>query len=193
MTQPYPYPLNYGMNPQPRKFSRGIMVWLFVTALAVALVFLLKQNAVPRQGISLSEFHSQLLAGNISEVNLDGDVITGEIKGQAGRTTAFQTQLPTGTVPNWGFTQWLLEHAGDANVTVNNSSSLVMNIVLPLVPWLIIFGVIWFFLFRKLKNQRTLQPQVPTGAPFAAWVYPYQPGTPQAAPTGADANPARPV
>ena len=33
-----------------------------------------------------------------------------------------------------------------------NQSNLLMNILLPLVPWLLIFGFVWFFVFRQLRD-----------------------------------------
>jgi hypothetical protein len=97
---------------------------------------------------------------------------------------AFATELPAGTSGNWGFTQWLLENGQGAKITVNNQSNLIVNILLPLIPWLLIFFFIWFFVFRTLRRRTQLQqsapppmmpPAVPGSAPFAAWVYPYQP------------------
>ena len=41
---------------------------------------------------------------------------------------------------------------GDTKVEAKNQSNLLMNILLPLVPWLLIFGFIWFFVFRQLRN-----------------------------------------
>ncbi len=45
-----------------------------------------------------------------------------------------------------------MKNRGDTKVDAENSSNLVTTILLPLVPWLLIFGFIWFFLFRQLRN-----------------------------------------
>jgi ATP-dependent Zn protease len=40
----------------------------------------------------------------------------------------------------------------DAEVRVENNPNLFVNLVLPLVPWLLIFLFIWFFVFRQLRK-----------------------------------------
>jgi ATP-dependent Zn protease len=182
MTQPFPnspYPLDYSVNPPRKSVNRGIFGWVLFIGLAVMLFLLLSRGHVNRQQISLSDFRTLLDNGKISAVTLDGDEITGVMTTQSGAAIAFSTRIPTGTSPNWQFTQWVLEHSGGATVTVNDSSSLLMNILVPLIPWLLIFGFIWFFVFRNLRKQKqaqtTFPPPIPTGTPFAAWVYPYQP------------------
>ena len=185
MTQPNPYqtyPLDYGLGPKPSRIGKGLIGWVLFIALAITLVFLLKSNAPKFQKIALSDFYSQLLAGNISQVTIDGDELTGSIVNrQSGATTAFEADMPTGSGSNWACTQWLLEHSMGARVLVNNQSNVLSNILLPLVPWLLIFGFVWFFLFRKVRKASQAQaamPQVPVGsAPFSAWVYPYQAGS----------------
>ena len=53
---------------------------------------------------------------------------------------------------NWDFTAWLLDHRGTADVKVDNNQNLLINMLLPMIPWLLIFGFIWFFVFRQLRN-----------------------------------------
>jgi cell division protease FtsH len=45
-----------------------------------------------------------------------------------------------------------MKQRGATKVEAKNQSNLLMNILLPLVPWLLIFGFIWFFVFRQLRN-----------------------------------------
>jgi len=184
------------MNPPPRKFPRRIFGWLLFIGLAVMLTMLLAKNSVPRQAISLSDFYSQLLANHLTEINLGGDEITGVMTTSAGVPVAFRTQLPSGTSSNWTFTQWLLDHDGNAKVTVDVSSSELTNILVPLIPWLLIFGFIWFFVFRTLRKQKQTQwgmiPPTPSGAAFAAWIYPSQTGGPPPAPGTGPVNEVRP-
>src|SRR5207247_1206744 len=37
-------------------------------------------------------------------------------------------------------------------VKVENNTNLILQVLLPLIPWLLIFGFIWFFVFRQLRN-----------------------------------------
>jgi hypothetical protein len=187
-----PYPLNYGYG-QPKKRRWGLFGWVLFIFLAITLVMLLKNTHPAFQKIPLSDFYSELLAGNVAQVTIDGDDLTGEIVDRkTGAKTWFLAQVPTGTSSNWGYTQWLLANANGATVLVNNQSNLLMNILLPLVPWLLIFGFIWFFVFRQLRARSSGQvtmPAVPVGtAPFSAWVYPQQAGPTPAAPINSEAT-----
>src|SRR5438552_9013191 len=65
----------------------------------------------------------------------------------------FRVPLPEGTTSNWAFTQWLIENRGDAGLGVRDGGqNLLVNIFVPLIPWLLIFGFIWFFVFRQLRR-----------------------------------------
>jgi preprotein translocase subunit YajC len=45
---------------------------------------------------------------------------------------------------------------------VETSANLLVNVLLPLVPWFLIFAFIWFFVFRQLRRA---QPGEPKPAP----------------------------
>ncbi|MGH7215325.1 MAG: ATP-dependent zinc metalloprotease FtsH, partial [Tepidisphaeraceae bacterium] len=87
-----------------------------------------------------------------------GDDITGEFKvkeplgPQQQPISHFRTPFPTNTSTDFNYTKWIIESAGDTVVKVENSQNLLINLLLPLIPWLLIFGFIWFFVFRQLRN-----------------------------------------
>jgi len=59
----------------------------------------------------------------------------------------------------------LLENRHGAQIDVSNEQSLLTTIILPLVPWILIFGFIWLFVIRKLVKVRqvTPSPTLPAG------------------------------
>ena len=65
----------------------------------------------------------------------------------------YKTTFPQSYIPQQGFTE-ILKAAEGKNVKIEaeNGGSLLMNIIVPLIPWLLIFGFIWFFVFRQLRN-----------------------------------------
>lgn len=73
-------------------------------------------------------------------------------------SVTFSVTLPQGVTESWAFVQWVLDNRRDAQVTVDNNSSLLVNILVPLIPWLLIFGFIWFFVFRVLRRVQIQQP-----------------------------------
>jgi ATP-dependent Zn protease len=182
MTQPYgypQYPVNYPMNPPPRKTRRGFLGWFIFLFLAIVLLFALRQTTPAKHSTSLNEFRTELEKGNVSQIEIGTDQITGQMKNPAGGEIAFETQLPSGTTGNWEFTDWLLSHNNGNATIVASSGNLLLNILIPLVPWLFIFLFIWLFVFRKMRGQKNMY-QPPSGVPFTAWIYPYQPQIPEA-------------
>jgi cell division protease FtsH len=139
------------------RFGRGLFGWVLFIALAVMLFMLLNKNQTQYARIALSDFMTQLREDHVRELTIEGDKILGEFRdmqpvGEKGeRVGKFQTELPTGSL-NWDAVNAILSSRGSAKVSVENNSNVVLQFLLPLIPWLLIFGFIWFFVFRQLRN-----------------------------------------
>ena len=135
-----------------RKYAIGLILF-------VILGFVLL-NANPRPAgqfeIPLSVFQAELAADNVERVDVGTDLLTGKLRAQ--RTidnqpvTQFRTRLPANTTAGWNFTEWLLENRRNAVVGVSDDDNLLLNILIPLIPWFLIFAFIWFFVFRQLRG-----------------------------------------
>ena len=150
----------------PARRGRGWIGWVLFIALAVALFLSLQANRPDRPGFTLSRFATELEAGNVSEVEVGQDSLRGKFNKpiptrNGGTTTTFGVELGTGTGHTWGFVSWLLAIRNGADVRMVNDQNLLAAILIPLIPWLLIFAFIWFFVFRQLRNQRAGQPPVP--------------------------------
>jgi ATP-dependent Zn protease len=189
----YAVPPKYSMPPKPRgAFGRGLLGWVLFIGLAVMLLLVLRNRAHPPSGeIALSDFHELLRAGKVEYVTIQDDELQGKLQQQQAIPAAgmkqvlyFRVSLPPNMSSDWKFSQWVLDNANGARVSADSGSSLLMNIVVPLIPWLLIFGFIWFFVFRQLRGQagRTQQPMsvfvVNPGFPGTAPA-PAPPPTPQ--------------
>jgi ATP-dependent Zn protease len=164
------FPLNYvtpdpfgsaGPVKNPNRFRNGLIGWAIFILLAVMLVFLTQQNKRVVPEIPLDEFYEHLLAG---DVVLDGQFRSpNTLAGKALPNGRFHTQLPPGTIGNWAFTEWLLENRHGAQLNVSNDPSFVLNLVVPLIPWFLIFGFIWFFLARVMRKVGSPRPTLLAG------------------------------
>jgi len=167
--QPYPA----FAPPPPRRFARGVFGWVLFIGMAVMLFVLLSKNNASGSDISLNELQDQFEKNNVAEVVIDADVLRGRLRAPISiaansvPVTRFSCSVPTGSSANWSYVQWVMAEAKGAGATVRveNSSGLLMNVFLPLVPWILIFGFIWFFVLRQLRNAKT-RPPAP-GAPGA--------------------------
>jgi ATP-dependent Zn protease len=144
----------------PKRSGRGWIGWIIFLIVAVLLFFALQKKPSTGAEIPISEFTTQLSSGNVSQVVVDGDTLRGRfvtpqaLGSKVVKFDEFHSELPPGTSQSWTFIQWLLDHRQEATVRVENNSNLVANLIVPLIPWLLIFGFIWFFLFRQLRTHQ---------------------------------------
>lgn len=157
MSEQVPPPIQtYSVPPGAFPF-RKLMGWVVFVGLAIVIFFTL--NAKPATGhlVSLSAFTEQLKDDNVADVIVDKDVLRGKFAtsvplGNA-KVVEYRVELPPGTSQSWPFLQWLLQNGKSANVRVETTQNLAVDLLLPLIPWLLIFAFIWFFVFRQLRTQ----------------------------------------
>jgi cell division protease FtsH len=189
----YATPPQYTMPPRSSRFGRGLLGWCLFIGLTVMLVVLVRNKSQPRSTeIALSDFHELLRAGKVEYVTIEADELRGKllqqqlVPGSGAQTVLyFRVSLPENMSGDWKFNEWMLANANGARVSAEHGGSLMANIVVPLIPWLLIFGFIWFFVLRQLRTQagRTQQPMP---------VYVVNPGFPGAAPPHAPRPPDAP-
>ncbi len=159
--------------PRPRRSVIGIIGWILFGGLALFFLLLMRSPAsIPTKAgytnVTLSEFTTEVNAGTINTADVgDNEVIftsfstSPRLSGLPGSTT-YRVELPDGTGSDWRFLQWITDsHNGRyQNVKLSvrsNQSSPLINIILPLIPWLLIFGFVWFFLNRQMRVARKLR------------------------------------
>lgn len=188
MSQLPAQPLSYhAPPPAPSAKRRGWGKWvgwtLFVVVALLLFMLLSKQGSAYTR-IPFSEFAEHLQAGRVSWVTINIDEATGQFKSPqtvAGRQRLhFLTELPDSAADDWAFAEWLLNNSAGAEIRFQSSHSLLINLLLPLIPWLLIFAFIWFIVFRAMrKAQEARQNQVVITGP-GRWV-PDEPQKPGAA------------
>ncbi|HSI35028.1 MAG TPA: ATP-dependent zinc metalloprotease FtsH, partial [Tepidisphaeraceae bacterium] len=149
-------PPNGGM-----RMGRGLFGWVLFIALAVMLFIVLQGTRKQAQDISMTELMVQAKNGNIAKLVIDENVIKGAFnrpdetphKG----VQNFRCEVPLNQVSSPWLMQFVMDLAtrkGDVTipVTAENNQNLLSTILIPLIPWLLIFAFIWFFVFRQLRN-----------------------------------------
>jgi cell division protease FtsH len=144
-------------NGGPMRMGRGLFGWVLFVALAIMLYLIMRNPKHDYFPISFTNFETLLQQNHVKTFVIDGDTVTGQIKpgSTLGKSSSdwFTTDYPTGTFSgSSGYLSHLMGERGDAEGTAENSNNLLLNILIPLVPWLLIFAFIWFFVFRQLRN-----------------------------------------
>jgi cell division protease FtsH len=137
------------------RFSRGLFGWFLVGALCITLFLLLSNNRSAYTSISLSDVFSQFEAKNVANVVVENAQIKGKFKTPVAfnsqQVSQFRAEIPPGAAQG-PFLISLMDHRNGADISAENSDNLILSIIVPLIPWLLIFGFIWFFVFRQLRN-----------------------------------------
>ena len=143
----------------PMRVGRGLFGWALLIGLLILLFLFLQNTRRSYQPIAISDFETRLSENQVKTLIIDGDDITGEFKEAqtvppySVKVAAFRVTYPTGTFSGGsGYLSKIMEKRGDAQVNAENNSNILINIIAPLVPWLLIFGVLYFFVLRQLRN-----------------------------------------
>jgi ATP-dependent Zn protease len=149
-----PISLDYASKPPASRSGRKLLGWLIFVGVALMVFALLRQSNSQHTTISLSDFYAQMTSGNVAKVVIDEDRIEGDFKSPARLSgTAvlnFRTYIPPGSAGT--MTQLLLQATPPIVVHVEPPNSVLNNFVLPIIPWILILGFIWFFVFRNLRR-----------------------------------------
>jgi len=166
---------------------------LFIGLVVVLFVLLLSRQTTHYWNIPLDDFMQHLEADRVRHVKVGKDELKGEFVSPqpVGRNrtprTHFRVRLPDGTSADWALMERLLGH--NASIEVDHVGD-VADRVLSLIPWVLVFGFVWFFVFRQMRKS---QAAASTGASTdAVRVYvvnqpgetpPSSPATPSTTPT----------
>jgi len=143
-----------GPQQQPRMpFNRNLFGWLMIIGLAVAVVVLISHfQHRPKQLDSFDELLNHAASGHVKQIVVKDDALIAVVKPDTPNAPAsgrYSYQVSRDTKSMW------VEKLYDAELGVpirEDPSSDLLIVFLQLLPWLLIFGVIWFFLFRAVRS-----------------------------------------
>jgi ATP-dependent Zn protease len=167
-----PPPLDYatpGTSQRPRS-RRGLIFGMIFAFLAVMFFMLMRAPDTARgTGVSFGKFQQDLATGNVRSIVIFGDeleytayrpiVTNSPVQAASGQITA-RVRLARDMGHDWRFTQWVMEtansqrNATNPDIHFSSQSDLIANLLLPLIPWLLIFTFIYLFFFRGLWRQQ---------------------------------------
>jgi cell division protease FtsH len=136
------------------RFGRGLMGWFLFIGLVLMMVWLLNSQKSHQTRIGESEVLHNL--DKIRSVEIESDEMDGTfmVPTQLGVNTVtdFVAALSPGESSDWKFHERLIDGNRNMLVKVENSQSFLMQILIPIVPWLVLIGILWFVIFRQLRN-----------------------------------------
>ncbi|MBI5762992.1 MAG: ATP-dependent zinc metalloprotease FtsH [Planctomycetes bacterium] len=147
-----------GPTPPPRmKMSRGVMSWVGFVLIALMIALVVSQGYQPAEPLSIDAFWKNLAADQFSEVVILDDAIAGKYRETAqGRphgpraTNTFKVNYRADRVTE--LEEKIRKTSPSTKVNYEQSSAPYINMLLSIIPWILIFGFIWFFVFRQLRS-----------------------------------------
>jgi cell division protease FtsH len=168
--------LNRGQNANgnngrpPRSTGSTLVVRLLILVGVVLLGWYLIQLFTPSSGstpnaieIPYSTFYQEVQAGKVKDVTFSGQDVNGhfttsqtitDVNGAVKSGTTFHfTQLPNGD-PN--LTTLLQNHGVSYSAKPVADNSLLFNILINFLPWILVIGAIFFFARRATQGQQNI-------------------------------------
>lgn len=148
---------NGGPPRPPGRMNRGLLSWIFIVGLGLMVVVMLSQSMNPVNEIPMNAFWTHVAEGEVQRVVFKPDLLTGEFykapPSAKHNTTRFQVKY-LGLVHEVESIRKGLKQDSPREIIVTSdpSSNLLMNILLAIIPWLLLFALIWFLLFRQLRQ-----------------------------------------
>lgn len=149
---------NYAAIATPR-WTGKLFGWILFIGLAIIFSALFQLRTSKHVSISFTQLNSEIIAGNVSTMSVSDDEVTGEFQsplptnGTAG-ISFFRCSLPTGPGGNLSFID-RLTNAGVA-VTFDRGQDVLVQVLVPVLPWLLILGFIWLFVLRPIRQATEL-------------------------------------
>ena len=143
-------------TPSPR-LSRNMVSWLVLLALAMALVAVLNDSLSPSHEFAINDFWKQVKNQNIDRVVIhEGGVVEGLMKqlpegSPPNSSLQFRVDFPRGTIDG-EFLKELRESLPEDTVIKSQKPNQFLLVLVSTLPWLLVIGFIWFFVFRQLRN-----------------------------------------
>jgi len=126
------------------KHVRNLLVWALILVVVLYLVLPLYHQRVPREEITYSDFLNKAQAGQVSQVTVSNESVSGQLKD--GRS--FRAYVPANDSSYIG----LLQSKG-ASITVEpqSRSSLWPNLLTTMLPFLVLVGL-WMLMLRQAQS-----------------------------------------
>ncbi|MGB0716210.1 MAG: ATP-dependent zinc metalloprotease FtsH [Phycisphaerae bacterium] len=137
------------------KMSRNIVSWIALVGMLILLLAVVTGQMKAAERISLSEFFTLIGNDEIESIVINED---GKIEGKRkasqgdppGTSNLFKVLVPKEML-NHEFMKELVAKLPPEAVTYEHRSEFLV-ILMAMLPWILIFGFIWFFIFRQMRG-----------------------------------------
>lgn len=153
-------PKNGGDNNQrpPLRMTRGAFSWIVMLVLGLMLLVVVTRNMATEEEISISAFWTYLQNGQIERVEIrdESTFVAQFVKGKEplnSKTTRRLVKFAYIAKELAAFEKRVKESSPrPVEVWDKTSSRVLLTLFVQMLPWLIVFAIIWFFIIRQLRQ-----------------------------------------
>jgi cell division protease FtsH len=140
----------------PVRGMRGMFSWVLVVALALVLLIMLQRSMDTAKKISITEFETYMRNGDVDTLIAKERSVTGELRTPFPDTESKEFRFAYEVAGDMdAFRKWIDElrpATAEVRFEYQPENNLFLQLLIGMLPWLLIFGLIWFFLFRQLRQ-----------------------------------------
>ncbi len=144
----------------PVRMSRGAFSWIIIVGLALMVLVLFNRHMNPVDEVSTTEFLNALKDGVVESIEIRDDH-SFQAKLRKKRASGLDRVLvrwPYVGPEFTRFTETIRAEETRSNVAVQaeildkRNTSIWLTVLVQMLPWVLLFGIIWIFLFRQLRQ-----------------------------------------
>jgi len=140
----------------PPRMSRGVFSWIIILGLGLMLLVLFNKSMSSGHEISNTEFRTLLGNGKIKSITIrDESTLVVELNAPLPDPDTDTVRVKrSGIVENYGEFEKLVEETAPNKVEIwdKHNTSILFAVLIQTIPWLLLFALIWFLLFRQLRQ-----------------------------------------
>jgi len=136
------------------RMSRGVFGWMAFILCTLLLVMVVMQNTEHPAKLTLKQFDKHMKDDNIVRATIQDGKILGELRVVRGvnEKKEFEVTIPAGGDVQMEFYRELQQYCPSAEIEAEIQDTTLMNLLITLIPWILIFAFLWFFIFRQLRG-----------------------------------------
>ncbi|HEV2281690.1 MAG TPA: ATP-dependent metallopeptidase FtsH/Yme1/Tma family protein, partial [bacterium] len=126
------------------KYVRNLLVWALILVVVLYLVLPLYHQRAPREEISYSEFIDKARSGQVAQVTVSDESVSGQLKD--GRS--FRAYIPSGDA---SYIDLLQSKGVTITVEPRSRSSMWPNLLTTMLPFIVLVGL-WMLMLRQAQS-----------------------------------------
>lgn len=134
----------------PMRMSRGVLAWVVFILFSLMLVMMVMSNMANRTTLRYDEFWHEVRDKNVLKATIQDEEIVGELIQP--RNKLFTVEILPGKGDTLKLADEIRQYCPNAEIKFDSRANQIWPMLISFVPWIFIFGLAWFLIFRQLRG-----------------------------------------